>query len=103
MIAILAAFKGRKPWELFFTLLATTGLRASEILGLRVVDLDFEENLIHVRQGAWHGQIITVKTRESENSVPMTTRVKSSPARTFGRVYARAYIREPARASLFAE
>jgi site-specific recombinase XerD len=39
--AILKAFAGKKPWELFFTLLATSGLRASEILGLRVEDLDF--------------------------------------------------------------
>lgn len=57
VMAILKAFAGRKPWELFFLMLATTGLRASEILGLRVQDLDFEEDLIHVRQGAWHGQI----------------------------------------------
>ena len=48
--AILKSFAGRKPWDLFFTLLATTALRASEILGLRVEDLDFETSTIHVRQ-----------------------------------------------------
>jgi integrase len=74
--AILKAFAGRKPWDLFFTLLALSGLRASEILGLRVEDLDFDSSTVHVRQAAWHGQIQTVKTKESENSVPMTPLVK---------------------------
>jgi integrase len=74
--AILKAFAGRKPWDLFFTLLALSGLRASEILGLRVEDLDFDSSTIHVRQAAWHGQIQTVKTRESENSIPMTPLVR---------------------------
>ena len=69
---ILEAFAGRKIWDCFFTLLALTGLRASEILGLRVEDVDFENNQIHVRQAAWHGQIQTLKTDESENCVPMT-------------------------------
>ena len=68
---ILVAVTGRKIWDAFFTLLALTGLRASEILGLRVEDVDFDNNQIHVRQAAWHGQIQTVKTEESENCVPM--------------------------------
>jgi len=68
---ILVAVTGRKIWDAFFTLLALTGLRASEILGLRVEDADFDNNQIHVRQAAWHGQIQTVKTEESENCVPM--------------------------------
>lgn len=74
--AILKAFAGRKPWDLFFTLLATSGLRASEIIGLRVEDLDFDTSTIHVRQSVWHGKIQTVKTKESENSVPMTPLVR---------------------------
>jgi integrase len=74
--AILKTFAGQKPWDLFFTLLATTGLRASEILGLRVEDLDFDTSTIHVRQSVWHGKVQTVKTTESENSVPMTPLVR---------------------------
>jgi integrase len=74
--AVLKAFAGRKPWDLFFTPLAVSGLGASEILGLRVEDLDFDSSAIHVRQAAWHGQIQTVKTKESENSVPMTPFVR---------------------------
>ena len=41
LTAILAAFAGREPWDMFFTLLANTGSRTSEILTLRVADLDF--------------------------------------------------------------
>ena len=74
---ILANFSGRRIWDAFFTLLALSGLRASEILGLRVEDLDFDQNLIHVRQGIWHGQVVTTKTEESENTVPMTPLIKS--------------------------
>jgi integrase len=74
--AILAAVKGKRPWELFFTMLALTGLRASEILGLRVKDLDFKRSLIYVKQTAWNGQIIKgTKTEASKNSVQMTTEV----------------------------
>jgi integrase len=74
---ILAHFAGRKIWDAFFTLLALSGLRASEILGLRVEDLDFDSSTIHVRQGMWHGQVVTTKTDESENSVPMTPTMKA--------------------------
>jgi integrase len=75
--SILAEFAGGKTWDAFFTVLAGSGLRASEIPGLRVEDLDFEHGEIHVRQAAWHGQIQTVKTAESENSVPMTKTMKA--------------------------
>lgn len=75
--AILKAFAGRKPWGAFFWLLAHSGLRSSEILGLRVEDLDFDNNVIHVRQGVWHGQVVTLKTEESENTVPMTAGMKA--------------------------
>lgn len=74
---ILKAFEGRKTWDAFFTLLALSGLRAGEITGLRVEDLDFENNLIHIRQSAWEGKIQTVKTKKSENSIPMTSLVKA--------------------------
>jgi Phage integrase family len=74
---ILAHFAGRKIWDAFFTLLELSGLRASEILGLRVEDLDFDSSTIHVRQGIWHGQVVTTKIDESENSVPMTPTMKA--------------------------
>jgi integrase len=62
----------RKLWDASFSLVALSGLHASEIIGLRVEDLDFDQNLIHVHQGIWHGQVVTTKTEESENTIPMT-------------------------------
>jgi integrase len=73
---ILKAFAGRKPWDAFFTLVAMSGLRASEIIGLRVEDLDFEQNIIHVRQAIVLGEVGTTKTDGSENSIPMTPLVR---------------------------
>ena len=70
MRAILEYFKDRRPWNLFFTLLPLSGFRAGETLGLRVTDLDFQRNLIHVRQAAWHGKIQTVKTKASRKPSP---------------------------------
>jgi integrase len=74
--AILKEVKGRKPWDAFFWLLSLSGLRSAEILGLYVEDLDFDNNLIWIRRGAWNGEIQTVKTPESETSIPMTPIVK---------------------------
>jgi integrase len=63
-------------WNLFFTMFALTGLRAGEILGLRVCDCDFQRHLIFVRQTAWKGRVIEgAKTAASRNSVPMPTAV----------------------------
>jgi integrase len=77
MRAIIAAFKARKPWELFFTLLALSALRASEILGLRVQDIDYAHSLIHIRQTAWRGQVrIGTKTKASRNSVVLPSEVR---------------------------
>lgn len=75
--AILAEFADRRPWNVFFTLLPLTGLRSIEIFGLHVEDLDFANNLIWIRRGSWNGKIQTVKTKESENSIPMTPLVKA--------------------------
>jgi len=75
--AILKDVEGRKPWDLFFTVLSLCGLRSSEILGLYVEDLDFDHDLIWIRRGAWNGRIQTLKSSESETSLPMTPIVKA--------------------------
>ena len=49
-----------------FTLLATSGLRAGEILGLRVVDLDSANNMIFVRQAVWNDRIPAAKRNVTE-------------------------------------
>ena len=74
--AILRELESRPKWYVFFLVLALTGLRSNEILGLYVEDLEFDNNLIWIRRGAWNGKVQTVKTKESETSLPMTPIVK---------------------------
>ena len=77
MKAILTELAHRKPWDVFFILLPLSGLRANEILGWYVEDLDFEQNVINIGRGAWNGKIQTGKTPESENSIPMPPILKA--------------------------
>jgi integrase len=67
---ILAAAKG--VWRAFLVAAAFTGLRASELRGLRWVDIDLRSGAIHVRQraDAW-GTIGRPKTHSSERSIPI--------------------------------
>jgi integrase len=76
--SILAYFEGRRPWDTFFLLLACTGLRASEILGLRVCDMDLSRRQIYIRQSCWRGNIQTPKTKGSKKPIPMTTHVEAA-------------------------
>ena len=77
MRRILKLASERTPWNLFFMLLPLSGIRSGEILGLPVCALDFEQNLIHIRQSCWQGRIQTVKTKGSKNSIPMTSAVRA--------------------------
>jgi integrase len=67
---ILAAAAGR--WRPFLVVAAFTGLRSSELRGLRWADLDFSPGAVHVRQraDAW-GTIGQPKTHTSERTIPV--------------------------------
>jgi integrase len=67
--AIIAATA--EPWKTFFTLAAMTGMRAGELLGLQITDLDFERRLIQVWRSAWYGKAQSPKTARSVRTVPM--------------------------------
>ncbi|MFZ0465893.1 MAG: tyrosine-type recombinase/integrase, partial [Candidatus Acidiferrales bacterium] len=54
-----------EPHKTLYWLAAETGLRAGELTGLRVDDLDLERRLLHVRQSAWRGKIQTPKTENA--------------------------------------
>jgi integrase len=54
-----------------FAVLAMTGIRAGELLGLQVEDLDFERRLIFIRRSAWYGRIQTLKNKASQGALPM--------------------------------
>lgn len=63
--------QAEQPYRAMFAVAAMTGMRAGEIMGLSVDDLDFERRLIHIRRSAWHGKLQTVKTKGSNAVLPM--------------------------------
>jgi integrase len=60
----------QEPWRSLFILLAMTGLRAGEALGLQWNDVDFDHHCIHVRRSAWQGRVQSTKSRAS--AAPIT-------------------------------
>jgi integrase len=60
-----------EPWRTLFAILAMTGLRAGEALGLQIGDIDFARMTIAVRRSAWYGKVQTTKSKASETVLPM--------------------------------
>lgn len=71
-----------------FLLLALYGLRRGEVLGLRWLDVDFEDNLIQVRQQiqSIHGKLSVepLKTRTSRRTLPLLPVVATALHRRYG-------------------
>jgi integrase len=55
-----------EPYRTFYWLAVETGMRAGELCGLRVCDIDLHGSVVNVRQSAWRGKIQSPKT---ENAV----------------------------------
>lgn len=60
----------QNPWRAFFILLAMTGMRAGEALGLQWGDVDDKHHCIHIRRSAWNGRAHSTKTKGS--AAPIT-------------------------------
>lgn len=69
-VAILNAMTAPK-WKAFFWVIASTGIRPSECLGLKVEDLDFDAGLIRVRRSVDKGILITPKSHKAVRDVPL--------------------------------
>jgi integrase len=61
-------------WRPLFELLASTGLRISEAIGLRVMDaeLDTDAPCVHVRRAIVNGQLTAPKSRHGRRSIPIS-------------------------------
>jgi len=59
------------PYRTMFAIAAMTGLRAGEILGLMLDDIDFDRKILHIRRAAWCGHVQTVKSKSSRAPLPM--------------------------------
>src|SRR5262249_43965784 len=52
-----------------------TGMRAGELCGLRVCDVDPFRRLVHVRQAVWRGQVQTPKTKNAVRELPIPAEI----------------------------
>ncbi|HWF37310.1 MAG TPA: tyrosine-type recombinase/integrase [Candidatus Acidoferrales bacterium] len=60
-----------EPLSTICFLAASTGMREGELFGLKVDDIDFKSNVIHVRRSVWRGKIQATKSRSSERVLHM--------------------------------
>jgi integrase len=72
----------REPYKTMFWLLAMTGVRAGEMLGLQWQDIDFDKGLLNIRRSAWYGRVQTTKNKNSEAIIPLPG-VLAATLRTF--------------------
>ncbi len=61
-------------WRPLFELLASTGLRISEAIGLRIMDADLDaaQPRIHVRRAIVNGQLTGPKSRHGRRTIPIS-------------------------------
>jgi integrase len=52
--------------------LALSGMRINEVLGLRVEDIDFDNEVIHVTKSAYNGTLGTPKSAASAADIPLS-------------------------------
>ncbi|MGC2508615.1 MAG: tyrosine-type recombinase/integrase, partial [Candidatus Acidiferrales bacterium] len=57
--------------RLFYWLAVETGMRAGELCGLRVCDLDPDRKLLRVRQAVWRGKVQSPKTKNAIRNIPI--------------------------------
>jgi integrase len=62
-----------EPMRTMALLDASTGLRASELTGLRWGDIDFDAGVLHVRRGVVYSVIGQVKTDASRSQLPLAS------------------------------
>jgi integrase len=67
VLDILAAKKGL--YRVLFATAAGTGMRAGELLGLRVQDVDLESRMIMVNQSSWDGKIQSTKSENADRTI----------------------------------
>jgi integrase len=63
-----------EQWRTLFELLASTGLRISEAIGLRVMDAGLEADapFVHVRRAIVNGQLTAPKSRHGRRTIPIS-------------------------------
>jgi integrase len=68
--SLIAAAKGSEPAASLLVVLADTGARLGEIVGLEARDVDTEARVLHIRPNGTRG----LKTKSSQRSIPLSQR-----------------------------
>ena len=76
--------KAQEPHRTWYGLAAETGLRAGELCGLTVDDIDLERGMLQVRQSAWRGKLGDPKTDESIRVVELSPQACKAPEDVLG-------------------
>jgi integrase len=66
-----------EPHKTFYWLAAETGMRAGELCGLRIEDMDLENCVVNVKQSVWRGQVQTPKTVNSIRKFAISQKLAS--------------------------
>jgi integrase len=64
--------KASEPQKTLYRLAVETGLRAGELCGLRVEDLDLENALVSVKQSVWRGTAQSPKTNNAVRTISIS-------------------------------
>jgi integrase len=72
---IIAAASG--PLKSFYWLAAETGMRAGELCGLRIEDVDLGQCFVNVKQSVWRGKVQTPKTANSIRQFAISQKLAS--------------------------
>jgi len=61
----------REPYATIYAVAAMTGMRAGELLGLKITDIDFERRHLFVQRSLWHGKLQSTKSATSVRALPL--------------------------------
>jgi integrase len=61
-----------KKYRVLFQVLALTGARAGEVLGLQWKHVDLGKAQLQIEQSLWHGLLVAPKTRDSVRTINMS-------------------------------
>jgi integrase len=64
------------PHRTFYWLAAETGMRAGELCGLRVEDIDLNRGLVKIAQSAWHGKLQDPKSENAVRTFAISSRLR---------------------------
>jgi integrase len=65
-----------KPYRTFYWLAAETGMRAGELCGIQVDDIDLNRGLVNVRQSVWHGKLQDPKSENAVRTFAISSRLR---------------------------